>query len=76
MHKDRPEKVTMNGFSRFLCDSPLIVRFLSAPWGTTEQIQETPIAYRKDLKPDRLPKTYGSYHLCEILEHCTGEVLM
>jgi arginine-tRNA-protein transferase len=25
VHKDKPETVSMRGFSRFLCDSPLIV---------------------------------------------------
>ncbi|KAK6903712.1 hypothetical protein I203_107217 [Kwoniella mangroviensis CBS 8507] len=52
VHKDKPEKVTMRGFDRFLCGKTLI---------------DTPIKYTEDVEGDikdgQLPKTYGQYHL-------------
>ncbi|KAI9636382.1 arginine-tRNA-protein transferase [Dioszegia hungarica] len=48
VHQDKPEKLNMRGFRRFLCDSPLI---------------EQPITYTKDADTEGLPANYGSYHL-------------
>ncbi|GFZ47726.1 hypothetical protein JCM24511_05473 [Saitozyma sp. JCM 24511] len=72
VHKDPPGKVTMRGFQRFLCDSP---------------ITESTIEYDSDKDTSRLPQKYGSYHLLyrvdghlvgisviDVLPHCVSSV--
>ncbi|WWC86879.1 uncharacterized protein L201_001758 [Kwoniella dendrophila CBS 6074] len=52
VHKDKPDKVTMRGFDRFLCGNTLV---------------KTPIKYSENVENEiqngKLPKDYGQYHL-------------
>jgi len=65
VHNDKPEKISMRGFSRFLCDSPLGV----SPWYTTSNLglraehQNQAIKYSNPAPNPNLPQYYGSYHL-------------